>query len=86
MLAMGEHGGDRRFMWFGPPERNTLRPRENGSCIIVCCSSVGLALGYPEFGLRILTSVVAFYSTRLQRLHYDLRPDRWPQGGWTPIP
>jgi hypothetical protein len=26
----------RWFTWFGPPERNTLRPRENGSCIGVC--------------------------------------------------
>jgi hypothetical protein len=42
---MGEHGGDEEFMWFGLPERNTLRPRENGNCIAVCCSSVGLALG-----------------------------------------
>jgi hypothetical protein len=25
----------RGFMWFEPPERNTLRPRENGSCIAV---------------------------------------------------
>jgi hypothetical protein len=23
MLAMGEHGRDGRFMWFGPPELNT---------------------------------------------------------------
>jgi hypothetical protein len=27
----------REFTWFGPPERNTLRPQENGSyCIVVC--------------------------------------------------
>jgi hypothetical protein len=32
-----------RFTWFGLPERNTLRLRENGSCIAVCCSSVDLA-------------------------------------------
>jgi hypothetical protein len=24
------------FTWFGPPECNTLRPRENGNCIAVC--------------------------------------------------
>jgi hypothetical protein len=86
MLTIGEHGGDERFTWFGSSERNTLRPRENESCIAVCCSSVGLALGCPEFGLPILTSVAALYSTRLQWLHCDLGPDRWPQSGWTPIP
>jgi hypothetical protein len=45
MLAMGEHGGDEGFLSFRPPERKTLRPQENGSCIAVCCSCVGLALG-----------------------------------------
>jgi hypothetical protein len=60
MLAMGEHGGDRRFMWFGPPERNTLHPQENESYITVCCSSVGLALHCPKFHMRILTFVAAF--------------------------
>jgi hypothetical protein len=64
MLAMGEHGGDERFKWLEPPERNTLCPRENGSCIIVCCSSISLALACPGFSLSILTSIVAFYSTR----------------------
>jgi hypothetical protein len=68
MLAVGEHSGDKRFMWFRLPKRNALHPRENGSCIAVCCSSVGLALRCPEFGLSILTSVATFYSTRLQRL------------------
>jgi hypothetical protein len=36
-------------------ERNTLRPRENGSYIAVCCSSVGLTL-------LILTFVWPFIS------------------------
>jgi hypothetical protein len=27
-LAMDERGGH-KDLWFGPPERNTLRPREN---------------------------------------------------------
>jgi hypothetical protein len=81
MLAMGEHGGDRRFTWFRPLECNTLRPRENENCIVVCCSSTGLALGCLESGLRILKFVAAFYSTRLQRLHCVLGPDRWLQAG-----
>jgi hypothetical protein len=42
---MGEHGGDDRFMWFRSLECNTLRIRENGSCITVCCSSVDLVPG-----------------------------------------
>jgi hypothetical protein len=83
---MGEHGGDEGFMWFRLPERNTLRPQENESCIAVCCSSIGLALGCLGFSLSILTSTIAFYSSRLQRLHYDLGPDSCPQCGWTPIP
>jgi hypothetical protein len=78
MLAMEEHDGDERFMWFEPPERNTLRPRENESCITVCCSSVGLALGCPGFSLSILMSIATFYIIRLQWLHCDLGPDRWP--------
>jgi hypothetical protein len=83
---MEKHGGDEGFTWFGPPERYTLRPRENGGCIAVYCSSVGLALDGLGFSLSILTSVAAFYSSRLQRLHYDLGLNRWPQGGWIPIP
>jgi hypothetical protein len=85
-VSYREHGGDKRFTWFRPPERNTLCTWENESCIIVCCSSVGLALGCPEFSLSILTSTATFYSIRLKRLHCDLGPDRWPQGSWTPIP
>jgi hypothetical protein len=76
MLAMVEHGGDERFMWFGLPERNTLCPQDNGLCIVVCCSSVGLALGCLGFSLSILTSAVTFYSTSLQLLYSDLGPDR----------
>jgi hypothetical protein len=32
------------FTRFEPPERITLRPRENESCIAVCCSNVGLTI------------------------------------------
>jgi hypothetical protein len=32
-------------MWFGLPERNTLRPWRECCCIVVCCSS-------PEFNLN----------------------------------
>jgi hypothetical protein len=76
---MGEHGGDEGFLSFRPPERKTLRPQENGSCIAVCCSCVGLALGCHGFSLSILTSAATFYSSSLQWLHCDLEPDRWPQ-------
>jgi hypothetical protein len=78
MLAMRKYGGDEGFTWFRPPERNTLRPRENESYITVCCSSVGLALGCPGLSLSILTSTTTFYSSGLQWLHCDLGLDRWP--------
>jgi hypothetical protein len=42
MLAMGGHGGDEGFTWFVSLERNTLRPRENESCVAVCYLSIGL--------------------------------------------
>jgi hypothetical protein len=86
MLDMGEHGGDEGFTWFGPSERNTRRPRENKSYIAVCCSSIGLALGVLGLVPPIMAFDVEFYSTRLQHLHCDLRPDWWLQGGWIPIP
>jgi hypothetical protein len=63
---MGEHGADEGFLWIRLLECNTLHPRENGSCIVVCYSSIGLALGYLGFSLIILTSAAAFYSSRLQ--------------------
>jgi hypothetical protein len=44
----------RGFMWFRPPERNALRPRENGSCIAVCCSSVGFALVILTFAWPLI--------------------------------
>jgi hypothetical protein len=44
-VSYGEHSGDEGFTWFGPLERNTLRPRENVSYIAVCYSNIGLALG-----------------------------------------
>jgi hypothetical protein len=81
MLAMGEHDEDERFTWFRPPERNTIRPRKNESCIAVCCLSIGLTLGCPGFSLSILTSVAAFYSSRLHRLHCDIEP-RHVALGW----
>jgi hypothetical protein len=44
----------RGFTWFGPSERNTLRLRENGSYIAVCCSSVGIALVILTFAWPLL--------------------------------
>jgi hypothetical protein len=68
MLAMGKHSGDERFTWFGPPELNTLCQRENESCIVVCCSNVGLAFGcpmfsLPELGLRATSLVLVSCNT-----------------------
>jgi hypothetical protein len=33
-LSCGSGNMIRRFTWFGPPERNTLRPRENGVILL----------------------------------------------------
>jgi hypothetical protein len=35
-------------MWFGPPERNTLRPRENGSYIAQGLTFFSVALSGLE--------------------------------------
>jgi hypothetical protein len=39
----------RGFTWFGPPERNTLRPRVNG--VVLLCLSVRLKS--PSFALGV---------------------------------
>jgi hypothetical protein len=39
----------RGFTWFGPPERNTLRPRVNG--VVLVCLSVRLKSPSPVFGV-----------------------------------
>jgi hypothetical protein len=38
-------GGHDDFMWFGPSERNTLRPRDE---FILLCVFFKLALNWPE--------------------------------------
>jgi hypothetical protein len=44
MLAMGEHSRDARFTWLRPSEHNTLRPRENGSCILCVAQAMARLL------------------------------------------
>jgi hypothetical protein len=46
----------RRFTWFGPPERNTLRPRVNG--VVLLCFSARL-----RSSLFSLSACVCFSST-----------------------
>jgi hypothetical protein len=38
----------RRFTWFGPPERNTLRPRENGVVLLKFALTEPAFLSAPE--------------------------------------
>jgi hypothetical protein len=45
-------------MWFGPPKRNTLRPRE--SCIVVCVALFKVVLNLFAPVVRL-----TFYSSRL---------------------
>jgi hypothetical protein len=67
VLSYGRSWWRQGFTWFGPPEHNTLCLRENRCVVVLLC--VELA-----FSPLILTSVVAFYSTRLLRLHCGHRP------------
>jgi hypothetical protein len=50
----------RGFTWFGPPERNTLRPRENG--VVLMCLSARLRSSFVC--LLPLASARTFYSSR----------------------
>jgi hypothetical protein len=67
-------------MWFGLPERNTLRPWESGSCIAQVLAFFFVALSCLKESKRtclVLASVQVFYS---------LRPDSYnetqgPTGG-----
>jgi hypothetical protein len=61
----------RGFTWFGPPERNTLRPWEMLYCY-VC-----VVLLKAEFNLSHPVAHPAFYSSRPWQLHCDAGPDRW---------
>jgi hypothetical protein len=77
----------RRFTWFGPPERNTLRPRVNG--VVLLCLGARLrsslfSLCQPMCvcGVRPLwlSSARTFYSPRPGSYREAPWPDRWPRG------
>jgi hypothetical protein len=62
-------------------ERRSTTPYVHGRMgVILQCDVQALAwlLVALGFNLSILTSAATFYSSRLQRLHCDLGPDRWP--------
>jgi hypothetical protein len=65
----------RGFTWFELPERNTLRLRENESCIVVFCSSVGFALMILTFAWPLLAQGHDKHNVT------QGPPDRWPRGG-----
>jgi hypothetical protein len=86
MLAMEEHDEDEGLCGSG---RQSVTPYVYGRFVLYCCwesKSLDHTFSCPRFSLSILTSTVAFYSTRSLRLHCDPVPDMWPQGRWTPIP
>jgi hypothetical protein len=64
----------RGFTWFGPPERNTLRPRVNG--VVLLCLSVRL----KSRGPLSLASARTFYSSRPDNYSETPWSDRWPRG------
>jgi hypothetical protein len=75
----------RRFTWFGPPERNTLRPRVN--VVVLLCLSARLrsslfSLCQPVCVVRPLwlSSARTFYSPRPGSYSEAPWPDRWPRG------
>jgi hypothetical protein len=67
----------RGFTWFGPPERNTLRPQVNG--VVLLCLSVRLKSRGP---LRVYALGVcrAFSSSRPSSYSETPGSDRWPRG------
>jgi hypothetical protein len=69
-------------MWFGPLERNTLRPWENG-VVLLKPSLVHVSLS-PCFFLTLLPAASS-YRSRPQQLHCDLGLDRLSRGDLTPI-
>jgi hypothetical protein len=57
----------RGFIWFRPPDHNTLRPLREYCCIVVSCSSIELNLSertYPEIVCLDSMAAPSFYSTR----------------------
>jgi hypothetical protein len=83
-----------RFTWFGPPERNTLRPWVNG--VVLLCLSARLRsllsvracvwsstrefVPRVEFVLSCVSSTRTFYSPSLGSYREAPWPDRWPWG------
>jgi hypothetical protein len=77
----------RGFMWFRPPERNTLRLRENG--IVLLCLSAQLRSSSVCVCVRMCVCVRVSVCVAPARTFYSLRPgsysettwpNRWPRG------
>jgi hypothetical protein len=72
----------RWFMWFGPPERNTLRPRREYCCIAVSYSSLPLSLG--GLGPKELIWnrwLPGLFIAQGKVVTKRPRPDMWPGSG-----
>jgi hypothetical protein len=75
----------RRFTWFGPPERNTLRPRVKGVVLLCLSARLRSSLFSPPvcacvWSCLCLSSTRTFYSPRPGSYSETPRPDRWPRG------
>jgi hypothetical protein len=75
----------RGFTWFGPPERNTLRPRAKG--VVLMCLNARLRSLLFSPSVRAcgvhplwLSSARTFYSPRAGSYREAPWPDRWPRG------
>jgi hypothetical protein len=76
---MNEHGEHKDLCGLG---HQSVIPYVHGRMRVVLLKH-WLSSWVSCVALRVLTPVVAFYSTRLLRSHCAPEPDRWPQGGCT---
>jgi hypothetical protein len=73
----------RWFTWFGPPERNTLRPRRE------CCIAVSVlfkpGVQLSSFQLVWIWWLPVLLQHKAGQLQEDPGPDMWPRGCWNSI-
>jgi hypothetical protein len=69
--------GTRWFTWFGPSERNTLRPQENWVILYSSLSCLSIFFFLTSWKWRLSGPFIAQGRVVYNELP---RPDRWPQG------
>jgi hypothetical protein len=71
-------------MWFGPPEHNTLRPRENGVVLLKPdLARMSLSLSFFRPPPLEVASIQAFYSSRLDSYNESQDPTGGLKAGKT---